>query len=39
MEKTVAEIAKILDGEVVGNGSVTIKGVSGIPRVLPFFNR
>ena len=30
MEKTVAEIAKILDGEVVGDGSVAIKGVSGI---------
>ncbi len=30
MEKTVAELAKILDGEVAGNGSVTIHGVSGI---------
>ena len=30
MEKTVAEIAKILDGEAVGDGSITIRGVSGI---------
>ncbi len=30
MEKTVAEIAKILNGEVIGDGSVAIKGVSGI---------
>ncbi|MBL7084823.1 MAG: UDP-3-O-(3-hydroxymyristoyl)glucosamine N-acyltransferase [Candidatus Omnitrophica bacterium] len=30
MKKTVAELAKILDGEVVGDGSVTIRGVSGI---------
>ena len=30
MEKTLTEIAKIIDGEVVGDGSVAIKGVSGI---------
>ena len=30
MKKTVAEIAKILDGQLVGDGSVIIKGVSGI---------
>ena len=30
MEKTVTEIAKILDGEVVGEGSIVIRGVSGI---------
>jgi len=30
MQKTVAEIARILDGEVVGDGSLMIKGVSGI---------
>ena len=30
MEKTVAEIAKIVNGEVVGDGSVAINGVSGI---------
>jgi UDP-3-O-[3-hydroxymyristoyl] glucosamine N-acyltransferase len=30
MEKTVDEIAEIVDGEVVGDGSVAIKGVSGI---------
>lgn len=30
MEKTLAEIAKIIDGEVVGDSSVSIRGVSGI---------
>ncbi len=30
MEKTLAEIAKIIDGEVIGDSSVIIKGVSGI---------
>ncbi|MCQ9207789.1 MAG: UDP-3-O-(3-hydroxymyristoyl)glucosamine N-acyltransferase [Omnitrophica bacterium] len=30
MQKTVAELAKILGGEVLGDGSVTIQGVSGI---------
>ncbi|MFC1683734.1 UDP-3-O-(3-hydroxymyristoyl)glucosamine N-acyltransferase [Candidatus Zixiibacteriota bacterium] len=30
MVKTVAEIARLLDGQVVGDGEVQIKGVSGI---------
>lgn len=30
MQKTLAELAKILDGEVIGDNSVTIRGVSGI---------
>ena len=30
MEKTLAELAQILDGEVLGDDSVIIKGVSGI---------
>ncbi|MBN3038297.1 MAG: UDP-3-O-(3-hydroxymyristoyl)glucosamine N-acyltransferase [Candidatus Omnitrophica bacterium] len=30
MEKTLAELADLLDGEVVGDGSLAIRGVSGI---------
>ncbi|MBU3934125.1 MAG: UDP-3-O-(3-hydroxymyristoyl)glucosamine N-acyltransferase, partial [Candidatus Omnitrophica bacterium] len=35
MQKTVAEIAKIIEGEVVGDASVVIKGVSGIKEAKP----
>ncbi|MDP2938459.1 MAG: LpxD N-terminal domain-containing protein, partial [Candidatus Omnitrophota bacterium] len=30
MHKTLEEIAELIDGEVVGNGSIVITGVSGI---------
>ncbi|MFC1631631.1 UDP-3-O-(3-hydroxymyristoyl)glucosamine N-acyltransferase [Candidatus Omnitrophota bacterium] len=35
MEKTLSELAKILDGEVIGDASVTIRGVSGIKEAAP----
>ncbi len=35
MEKTLAEIARIVEGEVVGAASVIIKGVSGIKEANP----
>lgn len=35
MEKTVAEIARIIGGEVVGDGSLVIKGVSGLKEAKP----
>lgn len=35
MQKTLAEIARIIDGEVVGDSSIIIKGVSGIKEAKP----
>ena len=35
MEKTVAEIARVLGGNVVGNGEAIIKGIAGIAEAQP----
>ena len=39
VEKTVAEIARLLDGEVIGDGEIVIRGLAGIADQLIYFGR